>query len=348
MRHQKWLWLAALGLLTLSARAPAETIGVLSEVNGETRLLRGDNYIEAVKGVELEAQDIIETGGNAAAQLDMDDGSSLRLGPGTRLALTEYRLDSGKNVIAAGLDLLSGWLRFAVSKLKQPQSRYQVSSAVMTLGIRGTEGVVEASGEQGALHLETGLVEVTQAHGAGASPLSVAGGEYVQRQRGQALRKMAPTAAFAARVPPAMRARLARRALAARERGVPPRIVRAITREEAKRFIENHPHARERLQRRFQPLFTPGANAPGKKPAPGSPGARPGMQPGQGQAPGAHQLPRHRPTQQADRPPPPRDGMRRPPREDGDGKPNRRPVAPGDNDGARPNAPPPHKPPGGH
>lgn len=344
MRHRGLLGLAVLGLSVAPVCAPAEVVGVLSEVSGEMRLLRGDNYIEAVKGVELEAQDIVETDGNATAQLDMDDGSSLRLGPGSRLALTEYRLDTSKNVIAAGLDLLSGWLRFAVSRLRSPQSRYQVSSAMMTLGIRGTEGVVEATGEQAALQLETGLVEVSQADSKGA-PLSVAGGEYVQRSRGQAFRKMRPPDAFAGRLPPALRARLARRALAARERGVPPRIVRAMTREEAKRFIENHPHARERLQRRFRRLHAPNANAPGKRPIQGNPGARPGMQPGQSQAQGAYQLPRHRPMQQADRPPA-RDGARRPPRErDGD-EPDRRPLAPGDTEGARPNMPP-RIPPGG-
>lgn len=346
MRRREWLGLAMLGLLAMSAPAPAEVIGVLSEVSGETHLLRGEHYIEAVKGVELEAQDIVETGGSAAAQLDMEDGSSLRLGPGTRLALTEYRLDSGKNVIAAGIDLLSGWLRFAVAKLKQPQSRYQVNTAVITLGIRGTEGVVEVTGEQGALHLETGLVEVSQANGADAKPLSVAGGEYVQRQRGQALRKMPPPAAFVGRLPPTLHARLARRALTARERGVPPRIVRAITREEAKRYIENHPHARERLQRRFQPLFTPGANAPGKKPVPGSPGARPGGQLRPGQAAGPNYYP-PRTTQQAGKPPPPRDAVRHPPRGNGDDKPGRKPDTPGDSNSARPNAPYPHKPPGG-
>lgn len=71
--------------LLLAAPAQAAIVGVFAQVQGEVQLLRGENYLAAENGVELEPQDIVETGAQASTQLDMEDGSVFRLGPGTRL-----------------------------------------------------------------------------------------------------------------------------------------------------------------------------------------------------------------------------------------------------------------------
>jgi hypothetical protein len=247
----------------IAVPALADGIGVIAETSGEARLLRGSNYLEAAKGVEIEPADIIETGKNATVQVDMEDGSVLRIGPGSRLALTEYQLDQDKSVLSAGIDLLAGWLRFAVSKLKKTDASYQINAPVLTIGIRGTEGVIEAENEQGGLHLVSGAVEVSGEDAAGQrlAPVRVNAGEYVQRLRGQHFRKQAlPPAAFQKRLPPAVQHKLARQAHALKQRGVPPRVIRQITAEDAKEFIRKHPHAEDRLKRRFKPVIEPGAS----------------------------------------------------------------------------------------
>ena len=249
-------------LLTLML-APATfadgAVGAFTQTSGEVRILRGENYLSAETGVEVESQDIIETDKDGSAQLDMEDGSIMRLGPETRLALSEYQLDSNKSVLSAGIDLLSGWLRFAVSKLK-PTGSYAINTPLLTIGIRGTEGTIEAQNEQGGLQLHEGEVDVA---GVGEEkqalpPVRVRRGEYIQRQRGQDFRKLQqPTPEFLRRLPPGVQMKLARRALDPRQRGVSPRVIRGVTREDAQRMLQRHPQMNQRLQQRFNQVISP-------------------------------------------------------------------------------------------
>ncbi len=238
----------------LAHGANVEPIGVLTNIQGPVQILRAENYLAAVVGVDVMRDDIIETGKNAAAQLDMEDGSVLSLGPETRLALSDYRLDSNKSVLSAAIDVLSGWMRFAVAKVK-PDRSYNIRTPVLTIGVRGTEGTIEAQNERGGLHLNEGAVDVTpvgtdlkEFH-----PVRVNGGEYVQRERGRPLAKQAqPPEAFHKRLPPGMQQKLAPKVRELHQRGVPPRVIRRMTQEDAKRFLERHPNMHPDLHQRFR------------------------------------------------------------------------------------------------
>lgn len=287
MRSLRWFTLFVAILLPGLVHGATSPIGVISEASGEVRVLRAENYFAAAKGVEIEAQDILETGAGASLQVELEDGSTLRLGPDTRLALSEYRLDERKNVIAAGIDLLTGWLRFAVAKLKSPdENSFRIHAPTLTVGIRGTEGVIEAAAGDGGVHLERGEVVVEGAGEAGTrpAPVRLAAGEFVQRAHGRPFERLrAPPPAFQRRLPPMVQRQIVRRALAARERGVPPRMIRAMTREDARRYLERHPHAAERLRRNFRRHGGPdGAGAPLRQ--------RPAQQEGQPVRPGAGAL----------------------------------------------------------
>jgi hypothetical protein len=252
-------------VLGAQAQAQGQAIGVISAVSGQVQLLRGDVYLAGARGVDVHADDIVETGKGAAAQLDMEDGSVLKLGPQTRLALSDYRLDANKNVVSATLDVLSGWLRFAVAKLK-PEGRYGFNTPLLTIGVRGTEGTIEAENEQGGLHLEEGAVDVSP-FGQDIlklPPLRVVSGEFIQRARGQPLAKLSqPPEHFRNRLPPVVRDKLERRVQDLKERGVPPKVIREITRDDAKHLIERHPHMQDKLRERFKPQRKPPL-APGK------------------------------------------------------------------------------------
>lgn len=277
-------------------------VGAFTQTSGEVRILRGENYLSAETGVEVESQDIIETDKDASAQLDMEDGSVMRLGPETRLALSEYRLDSNKSVLSAGVDLLSGWLRFAVSKLK-PSGNYAINTPLLTIGIRGTEGTIDAQDEQGGLQLHEGEVDVA---GVGKEkqalpPVRVRSGEYIQRQRGQDFRKLPqPPPEFLRRLPPGVQMKLARRALDPRQRGLSPKVIRTITKEDAQHLLQKHPHMNERLHQRFKHLILPSAGFGGnvrERPVLDQ-SRRKADRPGAGQLvmpPAGYQMPRQRP-----------------------------------------------------
>lgn len=224
-------------------------IGVFTDVSGDTRIQRGEIYLAAMPGVEVDEDDILETGANASAQVEMNDGSLLKLGSGTRLLLADYKFDNDGNVIKAGLDALSGWLRFAVSKLQSADRRYDINTLTMTIGIRGTEGVIEMTESRDGLFLETGEVAVNAAD-AGSTQLRA--GEFIERIQGRPFaRATAPPMTFRARMPGVMQARLARRAHLLKQRGLPPRQIRRVLREDRKRYLDQHPHLRHKFEQRF-------------------------------------------------------------------------------------------------
>lgn len=220
----------SLGLILLfSCNAVASTVGVISDTRGDTRLLRGNEAFIAAAGVEVHAQDIVTTGADAAVQIDMDDGTVFRLGPATRLELAQYRLDDERGVIDAGVKLIAGWLRFAVAKLK-PKAAYRIHAPTLTLGIRGTEGVVEARVDETALAMEEGEVAVEApdlAADANATPPIVRAREYLVRRPGaRLLPAVAVPAAFWQRAPAHLRVKAARRAHLLPRRGLLPKSMR--------------------------------------------------------------------------------------------------------------------------
>jgi hypothetical protein len=207
----------------------------------------------------------------------MNDGSVLKLGANTRVLLADYRLDANRNVITAGIDVLSGWLRFAVAKLRRPDSEYGINTPTMTVGIRGTEGVIEATNQRGGLHLETGEVAL-RATDAGSVP--VRAGEFVERARGGAFtRPRAAPAEFRQRMPGTLHPRAVQRAHLLKQRGVAAREIRRLQPADRERLLREHPHQRQRLERRFQP--PPGAGKPNPRAL-----DRPGTKPRPAAAPG--------------------------------------------------------------
>lgn len=237
-------------LLLLTPIVATAGIGVFTDVQGDIHIQRGDVYLAAAPGVDAEEDDMIETGHQASAQVEMKDGTLLKLGADSRLLLADYVFDSSGNVVSVGLEVLSGWLRFAVAKLRSNEHRYAISTPTMTIGIRGTEGIIEAGNARGGLLLEEGEVTVRAAE-AGSVP--VRAGEYIERASGQPfMRPGAAPAAFRTRLPSAMQPRMARRAHLLKQRGVPPQKIRQILREDRERYLRQHPHLRQRFEQRFR------------------------------------------------------------------------------------------------
>jgi len=232
--------------------APA-SIGVVTEIEGEVQLLRENTFYEAGIGVEIYKTDAVVTGHDGQVQFDMVDGTNLRIGSDTRLRFSEYELDEQGNVVSAVVDVLSGWLRFAVSKL-QENSTYNIDTPTMTIGIRGTEGVAEAGSSSSGLFLDEGSVNVMGV-GAGAadSPMEISAGEYVQRPQGQALRREIMSERLQnTRIPPRMRVRMARRMHLLKSRGANPRRLRAAESAELRQFLLDNPEARDEIRHRLR------------------------------------------------------------------------------------------------
>ena len=59
---------ALLACLGFMSTAYAESVGVFTVVNGPVQILRTQNYLAAARGVEVQSDDIVETGKAASAQ----------------------------------------------------------------------------------------------------------------------------------------------------------------------------------------------------------------------------------------------------------------------------------------
>lgn len=218
----------ALGLLLLCVvcESAFADIGVMSEVRGDVRLVREGEEFVAAEGVEVRQGDVVATGTDSAAQIDMEDGSVFRIGADTRLDLARYRLNADRSVIEAGVKLIGGWLRFAVAKLK-PQAAYKIHAPTLTLGVRGTAGVLESSEAESGLAMDEGEVDVEAADEIGVAPQRVRAREFIARRPGSRfVRPVAVPATFWQRVPPGLRAPAVRRAHLLQRRGIAPRALR--------------------------------------------------------------------------------------------------------------------------
>lgn len=252
-------------------------VGVFTETTGEVRIQRADAWLVAAPGVDVEADDIVETGANAETQMDMKDGSVFRLGANSRMLLSEYNLDRDNSVISAGVEMLNGWLRFAVARLRSTERHFNIQTPTMTVGIRGTEGVLETGNERNGLLMEEGHVEV---EAPGTKRGTVRAGQFIEHRPGvKRFRPSPPPKAFRERLPRSLQARAERRAHLLKQRNVAPRHLRALTNEDRERFQREHPHRQKLMEKRFEKRrLNPGAARDGKSSLPAKPADR--FQPG--------------------------------------------------------------------
>ncbi len=245
------------GLLVLvlwPVAALTGNVGVITLAEGEVHLIRGTGYYTAGEGVELAAEDVIHTGKEARSQLEMADGSLLEVGADSKLYLDEYQLREDKTVEKAEVSLVLGFLRFIASKL-EPESKYTVVSNTVTIGIRGTEGVLEADENSSAFMLEEGEVEAFELKDDGSlgQSLPMVSGDFLRRERNRPfLRTAAARKAFRARIPGFMKVRAQQRLKLLKQRGLTPRKLRDIRYDDVARLLRANPRMRKKLPGRFK------------------------------------------------------------------------------------------------
>jgi len=237
--------------------AIAGEAGFVTETINSARLIRGDSVYSLEAGIALASEDIIETDADSHAQLEMQDGSVLEVGPSSQLYLSEYRLDQSKQVEKAEVSLIIGWLRFITAKLG-PSRSYRFITPTMTIGIRGTEGVILAEDDNSSLSLNEGEIELSELDSEGRISRAdrLLAGEYVARRQGQRLQRLreAPSA-FRDQIPPLFRQRLVRKLKDLKRRGIKLKRLRQIDFRDMQKIIRTNPGIRDRLIERYKQRF---------------------------------------------------------------------------------------------
>ena len=144
-----------------------KAVGVVTFVTGDVYITHADKTTAlASKNESLKAGDTIETN-NGRVQLSLMDGGKVSLQPNTIYKINKYEF-SGKEDGSeyAFTELLKGGLR-TISGLigHKNRDRYQLKTAVATIGIRGTEFTVNFNDNQLLMTTNHGSVDVCNTAG---------------------------------------------------------------------------------------------------------------------------------------------------------------------------------------
>lgn len=194
---------AALALLTFCASAWAAPSARLALAEQPVRVIRAADVYQAVNGTPLEQDDIVETGAGGA-QIELDSGTIVAVGPQTRLYLLALgAAPKGQAEVA----LLQGWL-----KVQTGAGRAVIAAEALQASVGGGAAVVYSRPGRDALFADAGEQLAAPVSGQGkAGPMQkVAAESYVQADAGKPL-LMLPRAdpQFLREMPPPFRDRLA-------------------------------------------------------------------------------------------------------------------------------------------
>lgn len=128
------------------------TIAAAEEYAGVVKTSRGSAYAERAgtrvplePGAKVNAGDRIVTGADGYLGMTMRDDTLLTLGPRTDLSLDNYRFDAKTHDGSFLLSLGTGVLSVVTGLIaKRSQESFVVKTRVSTMGVRGTEFIVEA------------------------------------------------------------------------------------------------------------------------------------------------------------------------------------------------------------
>lgn len=144
--HQRTInCLVCLLLFSGTAYAQSYRTGTVKSVLGEVAVERDGTRSVARVGDAIAEGDRIATGPNSAAAFALQDGTAIAVGPSSIIDLTNYRYDAKRQEGSMFLKLVGGSLRFITGLLgKHNPDQVRIATRTTTLGIRGTDFILEA------------------------------------------------------------------------------------------------------------------------------------------------------------------------------------------------------------
>lgn len=147
---------AACVLIQWSLAGFAQSIGFVTVLQGDMRIVREDDSLQAAAGMPLAPGDLIATSDGAFAVLEFQDGTVLGLGGASRAFL--FRLGGGKNASnGSSVYLLEGWM-----KAQLQDAPYAFTASETQIAAAKSSLVVNAASGRNAVFVEGGQVDVSQ------------------------------------------------------------------------------------------------------------------------------------------------------------------------------------------
>lgn len=129
-----------------TALAEAVEAGTVKTVKGQVSIERGAQKIAAAPGVKVHAADRVLTGADGSIGITLRDNTVLSAGPNSTLALDKFAFDSTTHAGTIDATLKRGTLSVVSGKIaKASPDAVTFRTPTTTLGVRGTEFVIEAA-----------------------------------------------------------------------------------------------------------------------------------------------------------------------------------------------------------
>lgn len=165
-------WLTAIAVTLLSGfavnhAAAQEAIGSVSRIQGEGSGMRGSAIRSLAPNASVFLNEVVSTGKAARLEITFKDKTQLTLGENAKLILDRYVYNPGAGRGAIRFRLVGAFRFISGQVSKLANSNVSVTTAVATVGIRGTEFWGGPIDDQAlGVFLIEGAVRVSNAAGA--------------------------------------------------------------------------------------------------------------------------------------------------------------------------------------
>jgi hypothetical protein len=148
MHKLKLALFAALFVGCAAAAFAEDYAGVVKTSRGTSSVEREGARLEPAPGFQLKQGDRVVTGKDGYVGITMRDDTLLTLGPGTNLSLDNYAFDPKTHDGNFLASLTKGMLSVVTGLIsKRNPDAFAVKTRISTMGVRGTEFIVEAHEE---------------------------------------------------------------------------------------------------------------------------------------------------------------------------------------------------------
>ena len=138
--------LSMLAAASLCAAADADYAGVVKTVRGSATVERASSKVALAPGSRVNSGDRIVTGTDGYVGVTLRDDTLLTLGPGSTLSLDSYGFDPKTHEGNFLASLTRGVLSVVTGLIaKRSPDAFVVKTRISTMGVRGTEFIVEAN-----------------------------------------------------------------------------------------------------------------------------------------------------------------------------------------------------------
>ncbi len=116
------------------------TLTVFSITEGDVFVMKAgtDSWTEAEVGMSLEIGDSMKTGDDSNAEITFFDGSTIELQAGTEIEITGLGISGETDSTTITLEQTIGSIIFRVTKILDPESRYEVETPAGVVAVRGS------------------------------------------------------------------------------------------------------------------------------------------------------------------------------------------------------------------